>query len=159
MKNSNISKNRTRVALLLVLAASITGLGPLFSSSAQAGSGSFSVNDVSGNYVDLVDGWLILQGNNAAHYTPLKGVGLVTFTPATGTFHADWLLRHDAENHEQIQDGTYTVDANGHGTMAWAGHHRDFYVLNGGAEVKWTNTDGSDAFPLVAASTGTMTKQ
>ncbi len=159
MITKHYCKSIVRAALLLALTMCITGLGPLFSSSAQAGSGSFSINDVSGNYVDQVDGWLILQGNNAAHYTPLKGVGLVTFTPATGTFHADWLLRHDAENHEQIQDGTYTVDANGHGTMSWAGHHRDFYVLNGGAEVKWTNTDGSDAFPPVAASTGTMTKQ
>jgi len=159
MRNSKITENRTRFALLLVLAASIIVFAPALSSSAQAGSAGYSINDVDGNYVDEVDGWLILNGNNVAHYTPLKGVGLVTFTPATGTFHADWLLRHDGENHEQIQDGTYAVDANGHGTMSWGGHHRDFYIVNGGAELKWTNTDGPDAFPVPAASTGTLTKQ
>ena len=45
MRNSNITKNRIRVALLLVLAASIIGLAPAFSASARAGS--FSINDVS----------------------------------------------------------------------------------------------------------------
>jgi len=60
MKNSNITKNRMRVALLLVLAASIIGLVPAFSSSAQAGS--FSVSDVSGNYVDHGEGWLLGVG-------------------------------------------------------------------------------------------------
>jgi len=38
-----------RVALLLVLAISIIGLARAFSTSARAGS--FSINDVSGNYV------------------------------------------------------------------------------------------------------------
>ena len=33
MRNSNITKNRIRVALLLVLAASIIGLAPAFSAS------------------------------------------------------------------------------------------------------------------------------
>ncbi len=47
MRNSNITKNRIRVALLLVLAASIIGLAPAFSASARAGS--FSINDVSGD--------------------------------------------------------------------------------------------------------------
>ena len=56
MRNSNITKNRIRVALLLVLAASIIGLAPAFSASARAAR-SFSVNDVSGNYVELANGW------------------------------------------------------------------------------------------------------
>ncbi len=38
LRNSNITKNRMRVALLLVLAASIIGLAPAFSTSARAGS-------------------------------------------------------------------------------------------------------------------------
>ena len=53
-KTSHITKNRTRVALLLVLATSIIGLAPAFSSSARA---DFSINDVSGNYVWHGDGW------------------------------------------------------------------------------------------------------
>ena len=48
LRNSDITKNRTRVALLLVLATSIIGLAPAFSTSAWA---DFSINDVSGVYV------------------------------------------------------------------------------------------------------------
>src|SRR5437879_5924154 len=159
MKNPNITKNRTRVALLLVLAASIIGLAPAFSTNALASSPGYSINDVSGNYVDQVDGWLKIlgNGNSPVNYSPLMGIGLVTFYPGTASFHADWTLRHDGENHSQIHDGTYTVDANGHGTMTWQDHHRDFYIVNGGAELKWTNTDAAGDF--VMASIGTMTKQ
>ena len=66
MRNSNITKNRIRVALLLVLAASIIGLAPAFSASARAGS--FSINDVSGNYVEFADGWAF--GNGVVNYRP-----------------------------------------------------------------------------------------
>ena len=54
LRNSNITKNRMRVALLLVLATSIIGLAPAFSSSARA---DYSINDVSGNYVWHAEGW------------------------------------------------------------------------------------------------------
>ena len=89
MRNSNITKNRIRVALLLVLAASIIGLAPAFSASARAGS--FSINDVSGNYVEFADGWAF--GNGVVNFDPISQVGLVTFTPATGTFHEDLIIR------------------------------------------------------------------
>src|SRR5437762_8594204 len=134
MRNSNITKNRIRVALLLVLAASIIGLAPAFSASARAGS--FSINDVSGNYVELADGWAF--GNGVVNFDPISQVGLVTFAPATGTFHEDLLIRDAGTNRHLIFDGTYAVDATGHGTMSWTGmndpKHRDFYVVNGGAE-------------------------
>ena len=157
MRNSNITKNRIRVALLLVLAASIIGLAPAFSASARAGS--FSVNDVSGNYVELADGWF--SGNGVVNFDPVSQVGLVTFMPATGTFHEDSILRDAGTNLHPIFDGTYTVDANGHGTMMWTGgngpKHRDFYIVNGGAELKWINTD--PAGTVVASNSGTMTRQ
>ena len=89
MRNSNITKNRIRVALLLVLTASIIGLAPAFSAGARARS--FSVNDVSGNYVEFANGWTF--GNGAIHFDPISQVGLVTFTPATGTFHEDVIMR------------------------------------------------------------------
>src|SRR5437870_13106917 len=74
MRNSNVTKNRIRVALLLVLAASIIGLAPAFSASARAGS--FSINDVSGNYVELADGWSF--GNGVVNFNPISQRGLVT---------------------------------------------------------------------------------
>ena len=157
-KTSHITKNRMRVALLLVLTASIIGLAPAFSSSARAGS--FSINDVSGNYVELANGWAF--GNGVVNFDPISQVGLVTFTPATGTFHVDLILRSNGTNSENLRDGTYTVDATGHGTMTWLSgsgltKHIDFYIVNGGAELKWIDTDPPGT--VVLSSTGTMTKQ
>jgi len=156
MRNSNITKNRIRVALLLVLAASIIGLAPAFSASARAGS--FSINDVSGNYVELANGWTF--GNGVVNFLPNSQVGLVTFTPATGTFHEEAILRVAGNNIYPVIDGTYTVDPTGHGTMTWLGgaKHRDFYIVNGGAELKWIITDPPTT-GVVASNSGTMTKQ
>src|SRR5260370_11822942 len=160
LKNSNIAKNRTRVALLLVLAASIIGLAPAFSTSARA----FSINDVQGNYVDHGEGWLLgVGGTNDKQSVPFSFVGLITFTPATGTFHADVNTREYATNLHPVFHGTYTVDATGHATMTWlptnGGNvkHRDFYIVNGGAELKFINTDPPGT--AVVSSSGTMTKQ
>src|SRR6266542_3619371 len=147
MRNSNITKNRIRVALLLVLAASIIGLAPAFSASARAGS--FSINDVSGNYVELADGWAF--GDGVVNFDPVSQVGLVTFTPATGTFHEDLIVRNAGTNLHLIFNGTYTVDANGP-------KHRDFYIVNGGAELKWIITD-PPATHVIASNSGTMTRQ
>src|SRR4249919_591826 len=117
MRNSNITKNRIRVPFLLVIAVSIIGLAPAFSASARAGS--FSINDVSGDYVEFADGWTF--GNGAVNFDPVSQVGLVTFTPATGTFHEDVFIRSAGTNIQLHPNGTYTVDANGHGTMTWMG--------------------------------------
>jgi hypothetical protein len=143
LRNLNITKNGMRVALLLVLATSIIGLAPAFSTSARAGS--FSINDVSGNYVWHAEGW-DLGGTNGKQSVPLSAVGLITYNPATGTFHSDLILRVDGTNFHNLRDGTYTVDATGHGTMTWlsgsgAVKQIDFYIVNGGAELKWIDTD------------------
>jgi len=160
LRNSNITKNRMRVALLLVLAASIIGVAPAFSSSARA---DFSINDVSGDYVWHAEGWSGGQGNSGNHPVPLSAVGLITYTPATGTFHVDLILRLNGTNFENLRDGTYTVDATGHGTMTWLSgggltKHRDFYIVNGGAELKWIITDPPGTH-VIASNSGTMTRQ
>jgi hypothetical protein len=160
LRNSNIIKNRTRVALLLVLATFFIGLAPTFSTSARAGS--FSINDVSGNYIWHAQGWTVGGTKNKSQSVPLSAVGLITYTPATGTFHVDLILRLDGTTFDNVRDGTYTVDATGHGTMTWlsgSGNVKqiDFYIVNGGAELKWIDTDppGTDELSTV----GTMTKQ
>ena len=160
LSNSNITKNRMRVALLLVLATSIIGLAPAFSASARASS--FSINDVAGVYVWHGEGWTVGQGKNDNHPVPpvpSSAVGLVTFTPATGTVHLDLIVRQYGTQFEGIRDGTYTVDATGHGTLTWSSgsKHFDFYIVNGGAELKWIITDPPGTIQL--SSSGTMTKQ
>ena len=160
LRNSNITKNRMRVALLLVLAASIIGLAPLFSTSARAGS--FSINDVSGVYVWHAEGWDVGGTHSKPTSVPFSVVGLITYTPATGTFHSDLILRVYGTNSHNLRDGTYTVDATGHGTMTWLSgsgnvKYIDFYIANGGAELKWIDTDPPGTVEL--STTGTMTKQ
>lgn len=160
MRYSNITKNRKRVALLLVLITSIISLAPAFSTSTRAGS--FSINDVSGTYVFHSEGWTVGQGkndNNPGPFVPSSAVGLVTFTPATGTIHLDLIVRQYGTSFEGIRDGTYTVDATGHGTMTWSSglKHIDFYIVNGGAELKFINTDPPGTIQL--SISGTMTKQ
>src|SRR5262245_16804051 len=165
MKDSNITENRTRIALLLVLAVSIINLTPAFSTSTMAASPSYSINDVSGNYVDLSNGFTVAninQPHNINNPVPASQVGLVTFMPVTGTFHSYWIVRFYGESGDVAHDGTYTVDADGHGTMTWisaTGHTRnlDFYIVNGGAELKYIVTDPPGTINV--SISGTMTKQ
>src|SRR5437773_9463055 len=129
LRNSNITKNRMRVALLLVLATSIIGLAPAFSTSAWA---DFSINDVSGVYVWHAEGWGVGQGNSGK-IVPISAVGLITYTPATGTFHVDLNVRFNGENSENFRDATYTLYSTGQAKMTWlsgAGgtRHIDFYI-------------------------------
>ena len=155
-----------RAALLLALTMCIIGLAPAFSPSAWAGPGSYSINNVSGNYVDLGERWDLnilgsVNTSNPSIFLPGSVVGLITFTPATGTFHAYEIARLAGENHSGTFDGNYTVDATGHGTMTWGGavgpKQRDFYIVNGGAELKWINTDPPSTY--TASAYGIMTKQ
>jgi hypothetical protein len=160
LRTLNITKNRTRVALLLVLASSIIGLAPAFSTSTRAGS--FSINDVSGNYVWHSEGWALGGTHKKPRSVPLSAVGLITYTPGTGTFHSDLIVRLNGTNFHPVRDGTYTVDATGHGTMTSlteSGSVRqiDFYIVNGGAELKWIVTDPPETDQL--STIGTMTKQ
>jgi hypothetical protein len=104
LKNSNITKNRTRVGVLLVLAATIIGLAPAFSTSARA---DYSINDVSGVYVWHAEGWDVGGTHGKPTSVPLSAVGLVTYTPATGTFHSDLILRQYGTNFENVREGTY----------------------------------------------------
>ena len=124
----------------------------------------YSIFSVSGNYVDLAERWDLSSGSvntSSPNFLPGSLVGLITFTPATGTFHAYEIARLAGENHSSVFDGTYTVDATGHGTMTWSGavgpKQRDFYIVNGGAELKRINTDPPSTF--TASASGTLTKQ
>ena len=163
MITKHYCKSIVRAALLLASTMCIIGLAPAFSTSAGAGTGTYSVFSVSGNYVIHGDGWDLSSGStntSSPNFLPRSFVGLTTFTPATGTFHEEDIARLAGENHSAVIDGNYTVDANGHGTMTFIGafpKHRDFYIVNGGAELKWINTDPPGSF--TASVTGTLTKQ
>src|SRR5262249_36850231 len=167
MKNSKITKNRMPMALLLLVAASIVALAPGFSTSVSADSRGFSINDVSGNYVDHGQRWSFGAGGfNDKQSVPSSVVGLFTFTPATGTFHWHIIVIDLDPNGPGFgvidRDGTYTVDPDGHGTtttVSLTGNikRRDFYIVNGGAELKWITTDPPGT--AIIDGIGTLTKQ
>jgi hypothetical protein len=163
VRNLNITKNRMRVALLFVSATSIIGLAPAFSTIARA-STAYSVNDVSGIYVELGAGFTYGVGgpNNLQSAVPGSEVSLTTFTPATSTFHRHAILRVNGDTIAVDFDGSYTVDPDGHGTMSWLSRQGgakqiDFYIVNGGTELKWIDTDPPGT--AVLSVSGTMTKQ
>src|SRR5438132_8667078 len=90
MITKHYCKSIVRAALLLALIMCITGLAPAFSTSARAGT--YSVFSVQGNYVDLGERWDLSSGSvntSSPNFLPGSVVGLITFTPATGTFHAN----------------------------------------------------------------------
>ena len=73
-----------------------------------------------------------------------------------------FFLRLYGTNSHNVCDGTYIVDATDPGTMTWLSgsgnvKHIDFYIVNGGAELKWINTDPPGTIALSVS--GTMTKQ
>jgi hypothetical protein len=155
MITKHYCKSIVRAALLLTLTMCVTGLAP------SARAGSYSINDVSGVYVFHGDGWTVGLGKNDPPF-PTCYVGLVTFTPATGTVHLDLIVRQYGTQFEGIRDGTYTVDPTGHGILTWlsatgAVKQIDFYIVKGGAELKWINTDPPGTVDL--SKSGTMTKQ
>ena len=96
---------------------SITGLAPAASPGARA---DFSVNEVSGSYVELGGGFTYGVGgsHNLQSAVPGSEVSLTTFTPATSTFHRHAILRINGDTIVVDFDGAYTVDADGHGTMS-----------------------------------------
>ena len=137
----------------------IVGLAPASSPSAQAGIASTTCQDD----VDLGNGFTYgANVGNDKQSVPWSSVGLVTFTPATGTFHADWIVRLYGERGEVARDGTYTVDTNGHGAMTWISatglpRRLDFYIVNRGTELQYIDTDPAGSVYL--SISGTMTKQ
>ena len=159
MITKHYCKSIVRAALLLAVTMCIVGLAPASSPSAQA----YSINDVSGNYVDLGNGWTYGgKIGNDKQSVPWSVVGLVTFTPATGTFHADRIVRLYGETTEIARDGTYTVDTNGHGAMTWISatglpRRLDFYIVNRGTELQYIDSDPPSTVYLSVS--GTMTRQ
>src|SRR5260370_42288725 len=106
MITKHYCKSVVRAALLLALTICIIDLAPAFSTSALAGSGSFSINDVSADYVSHSEGWH--YGSGSGNYAPNSGRGLTTFPPATGTLHPDLIVRVLGGHDHVVGDGAHT---------------------------------------------------
>jgi hypothetical protein len=126
----------------------------------------FDLSSLNGNYADsyqaLVPGTSHQSLLPITAYAPYYVVALWTFD-GVGGFTARLVLNFGGgviANTDFLQNitGTYTVDANGTGTMNWTvpdGQARRHFVIgDGGNEVKYINTNTSGI-----QSTGTMVKQ
>ena len=143
--------------MLLAVIMCITGLAPLFSTSAWA----FDLGTLNGGYGgnDIV--WSPVSWNaNTSGYTPTSARQLITFDGA-GHLTIDQVNNDFGDIVRWTVPGTYTVNADGTGQMSWYGlpnggfHMRDFVIVNGNAQLN--SIEDPDGGPIAGA--GTFIKQ
>jgi hypothetical protein len=127
----------------------------------------YDLSSLNGRYADSFSAFHPLSDRPPAALRPINGyaaeyeVGLYTFDGAGGfraravfnfssgiIFNADWSL-------DPLFTGTYTVNADGTGTMTFLEHRRNFVICAGGNELKYIGTDPDTGIVLA----GSMVKQ
>src|SRR6266478_2269728 len=113
----------------------------------------YDLSSLNGRYADSFSGFHPLSPGSPHVLRPISGyaavceVGLYTFDGAGGftaraafnfssgvIFNGDWSLN-------PLFTGTYTVNADGTGTLTWLEHRRQFVIGAGGNELKYIGTD------------------
>jgi hypothetical protein len=125
----------------------------------------YDLNSLNGSYADSFAGFApVSPGSPNAFlpisaYGPVSEAGLYTFDGAGGftgrnvlNFGGGIILNASWSG---TFTGTYTVNANGTGTMTWTDHRRHFVIGNGGNELKYVGTDPNDGIVVG----GSMVKQ
>jgi hypothetical protein len=128
----------------------------------------YDLSSLNGSYADSFSGFHPVSPKPPRVLLPISGfaavyeVGLYTFDGAGGfraraafsfsggvIFNADWSL-------DPLFTGTYTVNADGTGTLTWPpGHRRHFVIGAGGNELKYIGTDPNTGIVVG----GSMVKQ
>jgi hypothetical protein len=126
----------------------------------------YDLSSLNGSYADFFSGLAPASPGGPAHPVPISGylpeyaAGLWTFDGAGGltarlvfNFGGGLIF---GDNWDLNLTGTYTVNANGTGTMTFTGNHRRHFVIgDGGRELKYIGTDPTGG--IVVA--GSMVKQ
>ena len=113
----------------------------------------YDLSSLNGSYAESFSGFHPLSPGSPHVLRPISGyaaeyeVGLYTFDGAGGftaraafnfssgvIFNGDWSLN-------PLFTGTYTVNADGTGTLTWLEHRRQFVIGAGGNELKYIGTD------------------
>jgi hypothetical protein len=167
MKPQNIIFASHMSKLRLVKSSLVLGIIALILQVSVPRAQAFSLSSLNGNYADT---WQALVPANAhqvlppiSTYSPYYVVALWTFDGAGGltgrlvlNFGGGLIANPDFL---PIITGSYTVDANGTGTMNWlVGNdpaRRHFVIGNGGNELKYISTGATNG----VQSLGTMVKQ
>jgi len=127
----------------------------------------YDLRSLNGGYADSFWGFHPISHGLPHVLQPINGygaeyeVGLYTFDGAGGftaraafnfsggvIFNADWSVN-------PLFTGTYTVNADGTGTMTFQEHRRNFVIGAGGNELKYISTDPDTGIVLA----GSMVKQ
>ena len=118
----------------------------------------YDLSSLNGSYADSFAGFAppTPQANS---YGPVYEAGLYTFDGAGG-FTARNVLNFGGgiilnASWSATFTGTYTVNANGTGTMTWTDHRRHFVIGAGGNELKYVGTDPNTGIVVG----GSMVKQ
>jgi len=125
----------------------------------------YDVSSLNGSYADSLSGFAPLSPGGPNRpvpidaYGPVYEAGLYTFDGAGG-FMARNVLNFGGgailnASWSQTFTGTYTVNANGTGTMTWTDHRRHFVIGAGGNELKYVGTDPNTGIVVG----GSMVKQ
>ena len=125
----------------------------------------YDLSSLNGSYADSLSGFAPLSPGGPNRpvpidaYGPVYEAGLYTFDGA-GSFTASLVFNFGGgvilnASWSQNVTGTYTVNANGTGTMTWTDHRRHFVIGAGGNELKYVGTDPNTGIVVG----GSMVKQ
>jgi hypothetical protein len=163
MKNPNVSFTkstlRTPKARLfrLIPTLAVTALIALIMQVSATSAQAFSAGDLNGAYADSGLGFAPLNGPPGA-FSPVSGAGLWTFNGA-GTFTASLVLTGSGFTIRPNFSGTYTVNADGTGTIDWFSmgiqRSRSFVIGDRGNQLRYVHTDPTTG----QVFGGTMVKQ
>jgi hypothetical protein len=170
MKNQNIMFTRSILpmskARLIRSVLALVGIALIMQVSlprAQA----YDLSSLNGNYADSYGGFVPASPNQPpftkiSSYSAFYEAGLYTFDGAGG-FTASTVFNFgggailNVSWSQNLTGGTYTVNANGTGTMSWESglHRRHFAIGAAGNELKYIGTDPDTGF----VASGSMVKQ
>ena len=119
----------------------------------------FTVASLNGAYADSGSGFAGRTGVPVSSAWAASGAGLFTFDGA-GNFTATLVLNNAGITIQRNPTGTYTVNADGTGTITWTSFgtpiSRFFVIGDGGKQLRYVQTDNP---PTGAVFGGSMVKQ
>ena len=162
MKNQNITFTRSVPKISKArLFRSVLALGvvALIMQVSLPRAQAYDLSSLNGSYADSGSGFAGRTGVPVSSAWAASGAGLFTFDGA-GNFTATLVLNNAGITIQRNPTGTYTVNADGTGTIAWTSFgtpiSRFFVIGDGGKQLGYVQTDNP---PTGAVFGGSMVKQ